>query len=137
MGGAASSKVCERAAEALEIILASGKGDGLGYSIAGGLQKLEHLTVAARQAAVKAARSEAGTASSEACKRAAQALEILLPNGEGDGVCVCNIYLYIQHSYNIYIHVCILYVYNIYVCVCRYVCVYIYVYVYIYIYIYI
>ena len=107
MGGAASSKVRERAAEALEIILASGKGDGLGYSIAGGLQKLEHLTAAGRQAAVKAARSEACKVSSEASKRAAQALEILLPNGEGDGVCVCNIYLYTQHSYNIYIHVCI------------------------------
>ena len=80
---------------------------GLGFCIAGGLQKLEHLTVAARQAAVKAARSEAGKVSNEVSNRVAQALDLLLSSGEGDGGCVCNIYLYIQHSYNIYIHVCI------------------------------
>ncbi len=84
LGGAASWKVCERAAEALEIILASGKGDGLGYAIAGGLNVLEPLCVAQRQAAVKAARSEANKACHQVCRAAAQALGLFKENGEAD-----------------------------------------------------
>jgi len=90
MGSAASCKVCERAAEALQIILASGKGDGLGYAIAGGLKVLEPLSVAQRQEAVREARRKAskagGAVSCKVCERAAEALEIILASGKGDGL---------------------------------------------------
>ena len=93
-GGAASCKVCARTAEALEVILASGKADGLGYAIAGGLKVLEHLSVAGRRAAVAAARlkaSKAGAAAScKVCERTAKALGILDDAGKGDILGFCS-----------------------------------------------
>ena len=75
VAGGMGSAACERAADALDIMLASGKGDGLGYAIAGGLKVLEHLSVAGRRAAVDAARLKAskagGAASCKVCERAA------------------------------------------------------------------
>jgi hypothetical protein len=90
LGGAASSEVCQRAAEAFEIILVSGKGDGLGYAIAGGLNVLEPLCVAQRLAVVAKARSEAIKAGNAACERAAKALGILDGAGNGDVVAFCS-----------------------------------------------
>jgi hypothetical protein len=87
--GTASSEASQRAAKAMQILLSIGEGDGLGFCLAGGLQKLEHLTVVVRNDAVKAARSEAGKASSKASQRAAKALQILLSSGEGDGLGFC------------------------------------------------
>ena len=77
MGGAASCKVCERAAEALQIILTSVKGDGLGYSIAGGLNVLEPLSVTQRQDAVKEARRKAGKTGGAVSARAAHRWDFL------------------------------------------------------------
>jgi hypothetical protein len=64
---------------------------GLGFCIAGGLQKLEHLTAAERQAVVAKARSAAGKlgAGGKACERAARALGILDAAGNGDVFAYC------------------------------------------------
>ncbi len=90
VAGGMGSAACERAAEALEIMLASGKGDGLGYAIAGGWKVLEPLAVAERLAAVAAARLKAskagGAASCKVCARTAEALEVILASGKGDGL---------------------------------------------------
>ena len=83
------SAACERAAETLEITLASGRGDGLGYAIAGGLTVLEQLSVAERRAAVKAAGLEASKAGTEVCERAARARGLFDACGKGDVVGYC------------------------------------------------
>jgi hypothetical protein len=96
VAGGMGSAACERAAEALEIMLASGKADGLGYAIAGGLKVLQHLSVAERLAAVAAARlkaSKAGGATGASCKvceRTAKALGILDDAGKGDILGFCS-----------------------------------------------
>jgi hypothetical protein len=89
MDGKVSSKVSQRAPEVIEIFLPSGQGDALGFCIAGALESLEHLSVATRNEAVKAARSEAGKALSKVSQRAAEVLEIFLPIGQGDGLGFC------------------------------------------------
>ena len=62
---------------------------GLGFCIAGGLQKLETLTVAARNEAVRAARSAAAKAGNAACELAAKMLGILDAAGNGDVLAFC------------------------------------------------
>ena len=62
---------------------------GLGFCIAGGFQKLEHLTAAGRQAAVKEARDNASKAGNAACELCAKALGILDGAGNGDVLAFC------------------------------------------------
>ena len=76
-------------ATVLEVFRPDGSPDGLGCAIAGGLHKLEALTVAARKEAVRAARSAAGKAGNAACELCARVLGILDGAGNGDVLAFC------------------------------------------------
>jgi uncharacterized protein YbjQ (UPF0145 family) len=84
--GALGARTNDVIATALEVFRADGSPDGLGCAIAGELQKLEELTVAARNEAVQAARSAAGALGAVANDAIATALEVFRADGGPDGL---------------------------------------------------
>ena len=61
MNGKLVAAELDVAAAALQLFLADGRPDGLGYAVAGGLAVLEPMTLPQRIAAVNAARKRAST----------------------------------------------------------------------------